>query len=537
MIAAERKETGEGDASMKVRVLSPFHAGTAAVAALGMACFLCPLSLAAQGGAARLGVFASQADVGSVTPPGKLKLDPDSGVYTISAAGANLWMKTDAFHFVWKKMSGDVSLTAGIDFPDKSGNPNPHRKALLMFRQTLDDDGVYVDAAQHGVGLTALQYRRARGATTQDIELNIDPPKRLRLEKRGDVFTMFLSNRGEPLHQIGASIRLHLREPFYVGIGVCSHNKDVVETATFSNLELRRLAPPKEPVPMALYSTLQTIGLDADSPRSIVVSSIRGHMEAPNWSRDGNSLIYNLDGHLWTIPVAGGEAGMIDTGAASRCTGSHGLSPDGDSLAISCAMPDKPETRVYVVPSHGGSPRLVTQNPNSYFHSWSPDGKTILFTRPDHGSLNIYAISADGGEEKALTAGSGTSDDPDYSADGQWIYFNSDRAGTMQIWRMRPDGSAPEQITSDGMNNWTPHPSPDGKSIVILSYPGEVTGHPANKDVSLRIITPDDRKPRSLVNIVGGSGSDNVPDWAPDGQRLAFVSYQMLPAEDNGSSQ
>jgi TolB protein len=511
--------------------------GTAILLPFACASAIRPSPGVAQTGVPLPGVFAAQTDVGSVTPSGKLNYDPFSRVYTITSAGANLWMKTDAFHFVWKKMSGDVALTADIDFPDKSGNPNPHRKALLMFRQTLDEDGVYVDAAQHGVGLTALQYRSAKGATTQDIELNIDPPKRLRLEKRGDVFTMFLSNRDEPLHQTGASIKLHFQEPFYVGIGVCSHNKDVVETATFSNLELKQLGTPAEPVQMALYSTLQTIGLDADSPRSIVVSSLRGHMEAPNWSRDGNSLIYNLDGHIWTIPVAGGTAKMIDTGSATRCTGSHGLSPDGNSLAISCAMPDKPETRVYIVPLQGGPPRLVTQNPNSYFHSWSPGGKTILFARPDRGSINIFAVSAEGGEEKALTSGSGTSDDPDYSPDGQFVYFNSDRGGTMQIWRMRPDGSAPEQMTFDGLNNWTAHPSPDGKSILILSYPREVTGHPANKDVMLRLLTPEDKKIRTLVNIVGGSGTDNVPNWAPDGQHLAYVSYQMLPAEDTGSTQ
>lgn len=522
---------------MKHPMLNRVREGAAIFFVLALAIVMVARPVAGKTAARPFGVFAGQTDVGSVTPPGKLTFDAAARAYSIRSAGANLWMKTDAFHFVWKKMSGDVSLTADIDFPDKSGNPNPHRKALLMFRQTLDEDGVYVDAAQHGVGLTALQYRRGRGETTQDIELNIDPPKRLRLEKRGDVFTMFVSNHGEPLHPTGASIKLHLQEPFYVGIGVCSHNKDVTETATFSNLDLLQLAPPKDAAQMTLYSTLQTIGLDAESPRSIVVSSVRGHMEAPNWSRDGKSLIYNLDGHIWTIPIDGGEARMIDTGEATRCTGSHGLSPDGNWLSISCAMPDKPEIRVYIVPSHGGPPRIVTQNPNSYFHSWSPDGKTILFARPDHGSINIFAVPAEGGEERALTSGKGISDDPDYSPDGQYIYFNSDRGGTMQIWRMHADGGAPEQVTDDGMNNWTAHPSPDGKSIVILSYPREVTGHPANKDIELRLLTPDDKKIRTLVKIVGGSGTDNVPNWSPDGQHFAFVSYQMLPAEDNGSTE
>jgi Tol biopolymer transport system component len=180
---------------------------------------------------------------------------------------------------------------------------------------------------------------------------------------------------------------------------------------------------------------------------------------------------------------------------------------------------------------------LVTENPWSYFHSWSPDGKTIAFTRPSHGSGNIYAISVEGNGETALTTGSGISDDPDYSPDGKYIYFNSDRGGSMQIWRMLADGSHPEQITSDEFQNWTPHPSPDGKSILILSYNKDVTGHPANKDIALRILNVADGKIRVLVNLIGGSGTDNVPDWAPDSAHLAFVSYQMLPAEDSGASQ
>lgn len=513
---------------------------SAFAAFLAMACVLSIHAgvAAAQARGEALGIFEGQSDVGSVTPAGTMNYDPASRVYTMTSAGANLWTNIDGFHFAWKKMSGDVSLTADMDFPVTTGNPSPHRKAILIFRQTLDADGVYADAAQHGVGMTALQYRRARGAMTQDIELNIDPPKTVRLEKRGDNFTMFLSLKGEPLHQTGSTMKLHLEEPFYVGIGVCSHNKDVVETATFSNVELKQLAHPAAAVPMSLYSTLQTVSIDASAVRQTVVRTIRGHMEAPNWTRDGKTLIFNQDGHISKISADGGDAKMVDTGAAIKCTGSHGLSPDGKWLAISCGMPDKPEVRVYIVPADGSAPRLVTPNPNSYWHSWSPDGKTILFVRPNQGSLIDYAIPAEGGEEKALTPLVGLSDDPDYSPDGQYIYFNSNRGGgTMQIWRMKPDGSEPEQITSDGMNNWTPHPSPDGKSILFLSYPAAITGHPANKDVALRILSTSDRSIRTLVNIVGGSGTDNVPCWAPDGQHFAFVSYQMLPTEENGSTE
>jgi hypothetical protein len=267
-----------------------------------------------------------------------------------------------------------------------------------MFRQSLDADAVYADAAQHGSGLTALQYRQAPAATTQDIELDISSPKRLRLEKRGDTITMFLSMGSEPIHQVGSSIKLHLHEPFYVGLGVCSHDVNVVEKAVFSNVELKAL-PPAKSDNLALYSALQTVGID--DPRRQMIYTMQGRFEAPNWTKDGSALLFNQDGRIMKIPVVGGTPDALNIGAATRCNGSHGLSPDGKWLAISCSMPEKPESRIYIVPSSGGTPRVITEHPNSYWHSWSPDGETLLFTRPDHGSLNIYAISANGGEERA----------------------------------------------------------------------------------------------------------------------------------------
>jgi TolB protein len=514
----------------------------AAVSALAFA-FTNSRIVAAQAAAQSLGIFENQSDVGSVTPPGVATYDPATGVYNLRSAGANLWERVDAFHFVWKKVSGDVSLTADVKVAAAGPASSPHRKALLMFRQTLDPDSVYADAALHGVGLTALQYRTSQGDTTQDIEFDIGAPERLRLEKRGDTITLFISMHGEPLHQAGASIKLHFDGPFYAGLGMCSHNSDAVEQASFSHVELQPLAPPATPAPTVLYSTLKTIAINNDARTASVILTGKGHMEAPNWSRDGKTLIFNRDGKLWTVPVTESEGSLTDAtpiniGDATDCTGSHGLSPDGNWIAMTCTTPDHPGRRVYIVPTTGGAPRMVTENPNSYFHSWSPDGKTILFTRPNHGGGgNIYSISADGGPETALTTGTGLSDDPDFSADGQWVYFNSDRAGGMQIWRMHPDGSHPEQVTFDDKRNWTAHPSPDGKSVLFLSYPSDVTGHPANKDVTLRILDTATGKIRNLVQIIGGSGTDNVPNWAPDGAHFAFVSYQFLPAEDTGSTQ
>ena len=496
---------------------------------------------AAQAAGNSVGIFENQSDVGSVMPPGTATFNAVTGVYTISSAGEDLWANVDEFHFVWKKVSGDVSLTASVKVTDGSATSHPHRKALLMFRQTLDTDALFAVAAIHGSGETALQYRRAKGDMMQTILFNIGAPQRMRLEKRGDTMTLFLSMHGEPLHQAGASTKLHLDGTFYAGLGMCARKKDTVEQATFAHVDLEQLPSRTAPAGMELYSTLHTISVDPNVPMDIVIQTGKGQMEAPNWSRDGRTLIFDREGKLWSVPANEGEGGFgearpIDIGNASGCTGSHGLSPDGKWLAMTCYALNQPGRRVYIAPAMGGAPRLVTPNPDSYFHSWSPDGKTILFTRPSHGALNIYSIAADGGQETALTSGTGISDDPDYSSDGRWIYFNSNRAGGMQIWRMRPDGSQPEQVTFDERPNWTPHPSPDGKSILILSYDKGVRGHPSNTDVTLRILNISGGEIRDLVRIVGGAGSDNVPNWAPDGGHFAFVSYQSLPAEAEGST-
>ncbi len=491
-----------------------------------------------------VGIFTDHADVGSVNPPGAASYDKGTDTYRVAAAGENIWGMTDAFHFAWKKASGDLSLTADVDFPDKSGNPNEHRKAVLMLRQSLDANGVYVDAGQHGNGLIALQYRRTPGANTQDIELNGGQggpsPKRLRLEKRGDTITLFVAMDKEPLHQVGASIQMHFDGEFYAGIGVCSHNKAVTETATFAHLELKPLTRPATPAKLALFSTLQTIGIQDSFRRALVAVTTKGRMEAPNWSRDGKSLIFDEGGRMYRVSADGGKPEKIEIGDTTGCTGSHGLSPDGKLLAITCAHPDStggPAHRISLLPAVGGTPKILTEHPYSYFHSWSPDGKTILFTRPDHGSSNFGAISVEGGPEKLLTSGTGITDDPDYSPDGKYIYFNSDKSGSMQIWRSRADGTEWEQMTKDDRTNWTPHPSPDGKSVVYISYAPGTTGHPANKEIQLRILTPDDGKIRVLVDVVGGDGSMNVNSWAPDGQHFAFVSYQMLPEEESGTSE
>jgi len=507
-----------------------------------------------------VGIFENHSDVGAVLHPGSTTFDSAKNTYTVRGNGENLWASADAFQFAWKKMSGDVEITADVQFANLTGNE--HKKAVLMFRQSLDADSVYADVALHASGLTSLQYRDQKGATTSEVESRVNnhgqlefvsgPNKypvdytgaRLKLTRRGAYVSLSIGAMGLNATYDGESIPIALTGDFYVGIGVCSHDKDVVEEANFSNVEIKNLsASAAEPV---LYSTLETVAIDTTIRR--VIYSDRSHFEAPNWARDGSYFLFNRNGHIEKLAVKGGTPEVLDTGTADRVNNDHGISPDASMLAISDnSQPTKSESGeethdslVYVLPITGGTPRRLTKKAPSYWHGWSPDGKTLAFVGQRNGDFDIYTIPVAGGEETRLTTAKGLDDGPEYSPDGRYIYFNSERTGHMQIWRMKADGSGQEQVFSDDYNNWFPHISPDGNFMVFLTYERDVTGHPGNKDVMLRLMSlggdkMTDKKITVLAKLFGGQGTINVPSWAPDSKSLAFVSYALIPPEDAGA--
>jgi TolB protein len=282
--------------------------------------------------------------------------------------------------------------------------------------------------------------------------------------------------------------------------------------------------------PRLLESRLEIFDLETGERRIVHTAPLR--FEAPNWTPDGRYLIFNQQGLIYRIPVEGGVPEEIPTGFARSNNNDHGVSPDGRWLVISHHDQAKPPGRnstIYIVPIEGGTPRQVTEHAPSYWHGWSPDGRTLAYVGERGGQYDIYTIPVEGGEETQLTNTPGLDDGPDYSPDGRYIYFNSVRTGTMQIWRMEADGSNPEQITDDDYNDWFPHPSPDGRWIVFLSYLDDIdpSTHPADKNVMLRLMDRETREITELARFVGGQGTINVPSWAPDSQAFGFVSYRL----------
>src|SRR5579863_4158650 len=280
------------------------------------------------------------------------------------------------------------------------------------------------------------------------------------------------------------------------------------------------------PKPVATAST-NSATISSTDRRAIYVAP--GRFEAPNWTEDGTAFLFNRNGRIERLKVSGGTPEVIDTGFATRCNNDHGISPDAQWLAISDNSQGDGGSRVYIVPIAGGTPWRITEKSPSYWHGWSPDGKTLAFVGQRDGDFDIYTIPAAGGDETRLTTAKGLDDGPEYSPDGKYIYFNSERTGHMQIWRMKPDGLEQEQVFSDDLNNWFPHISRDGKWIVFLTYGAEVTGHPENKDVMLRLMSLADKKITVLAKLFGGQGTINVPSWSPDSKQVAFVSYLLVP--------
>ncbi len=204
-----------------------------------------------------IGIFDGQSDIGGAVVPGSASYDPATKQYTIRCAGYNVWYQRDEFRFLWKKMSGNVSLAADITFPDTNGYGD--RKAVIMIRQDLDDDSREAFVALHGAGMIQLARRPEKNVRITDMEYRIGSrgglpggtspddlvtanAQRIGIEKRGDNFALYVSLFGEPMHQFGAPVHLHLDGPFYVGIGFCSHLPDKSDTAVFSNVVLKNAA-------------------------------------------------------------------------------------------------------------------------------------------------------------------------------------------------------------------------------------------------------------------------------------------------------
>ncbi|MCI0485102.1 MAG: biopolymer transporter TolR [Blastocatellia bacterium] len=471
----------------------------------------------------RLGIFEGQTDVGNVAKPGAAAYRAETQTFTIEGSGANMWFDNDEFHLVWKRMKGDFILRTRAQFIGRG--VEEHRKLGWIVRSHLKPNSRHVNATVHGDGLTSLQFRRSDGGPTEEVKLSLKSADIIQLERKGDTYIMSAAQSGDAFvtEQISD---VALGDEVYVGLYVCSHNKDVVEKAVFR--DTRIIVPARENfVPYRDYIGSNLEILDIESGDRKIIHRSPDSLQAPNWTPDGKALIYNSKGRLYRFDLNSGIPTVIDTDFATGNNNDHVLSFDGKMMGISHhSREDGNRSIIYTLPVEGGKPRRITARGPSYLHGWSPDGRFLVYTGEREGKLDIYKISVEGGEEIRLTDAEGLDDGAECTPDGKYIYFNSSRSGRMQIWRMKPDGSGQEQVTNDEYNNWFPHISPDGKSIVFLTFDKDVApdDHPFYKRVYIRLMASAGGKAKVIAYVYGGQGTINVPSWSPDSKKIAFVS-------------
>ena len=151
----------------------------AAIFLLFLNCAPIPLTGMASSQENKLGLFEKNGDIGAVKLPGSVEYDE---------AKRDLHRRRQRREHVGREGRLPLRLEEGVGRPLAGGRhrlprrrgKDPHRKACLMIRQSLDADSAYVDVALHGDGLTSLQFREAKGAATHEVQANVTAPRRLR---------------------------------------------------------------------------------------------------------------------------------------------------------------------------------------------------------------------------------------------------------------------------------------------------------------------------------------------------------------------
>ena len=486
--------------------------------------FLCLSAFSQQ----NIGIFEGHSDIGTNVKPGSATYIPQNDQYVISGAGYNIWFDHDEFHYVYKRMKGDFILYTRAELVGFKG-VDPHRKVGWMVRKSLDGKSAQINAVEHGDGLTSLQFRRTDGANTEEVKSKITHANIIQLERKGKTYTMRVAKYGEPFvtEQVAD---LDLGDEVYVGLFVGSHNADVAETGVFRDVRIsvpawEGLVPYKD----YLGSQLEILEM-ASGNRQIIYTSPKS-LQAPNWTPDGKSLIYNSEGLMYNFDLASRQPKVIPTGDVKNNNNDHVLSFDGKMLGLSSGVQSLGGSIIYTVPVAGGTPKQITPKGPSYLHGWSPDAQHLVFTGQRNNEFDIYRVPSVGGKEVPLTTAKGLDDGPEYTPDGKYVYFNSNRTGTMQIWRMKADGSEQQAVTKGDYHDWFPHISPDGKWIAFVSFLKEEVpsgDHPFYKHVYIRLMPITGGEPKVIAYVYGGQGTMNTPSWSPDSKKMAFISNSVI---------
>jgi Tol biopolymer transport system component len=261
----------------------------------------------------------------------------------------------------------------------------------------------------------------------------------------------------------------------------------------------------------------------------------------PVWSRDGRMMAFirqwSPGSGLYIVPAAGGAERLVGETHAFGST--LDWFPDGQALLMADKNSrDEPSAIYRLSIATGKKQQLTAPPPQSYGDfgvALSPDGRTLAFVRSiSIPASDIYVTQLSGGEPRRLTFENQVVGGLAWSADGRSIVFSSERDATTSagsLWRIDATGTSRprlEPVPGTGTRATRPAVARQGGLLAYqeLYHDANLWRAPASGG------TPE------LVN--SSTREEAVPDYSPDGSRIAFNSnrsgsWEVWIANSDGS--
>jgi hypothetical protein len=176
--------------------------------------------------------------VGDTGAAGSVQPGDADGKFTMKGSGGDIWGNADAFQFTWQSVAGDCELTARV----ASVQPQfGDAKVGLMIRSDFARDASHVGVfAYKGNKLQFLsRVGNGKPATTKEKDA-MTVPRWLKLVRKGALITCYDSADGKAWTETGHETLSNVEGPAFAGLAVCSHNRDQLATAQFTDVRLQK---------------------------------------------------------------------------------------------------------------------------------------------------------------------------------------------------------------------------------------------------------------------------------------------------------
>ncbi|MGI9192542.1 MAG: T9SS type A sorting domain-containing protein [Chitinophagaceae bacterium] len=229
--------------------------------------------------------FDGHQDIGAVGAVGDVCYNAQEQRYTVYGAGEDIWDKQDEFHFLYKKLANDVTISARVR---RMGNSYPWAKAGVMIRETLTPDSKHAMCAMTPGNGFAMQWREQTNDWTSNKDTAGTTPGWVKLERSGNIVNSYFSLDGQQWDLLQSAI-INMADTVYVGLAHTSHLDSTINDAEFDHIVINS-------IPLGLPS----VENNGYAPMRIYPNPSRGELHLQLQENDGpiQLLFYSLEGKL-----------------------------------------------------------------------------------------------------------------------------------------------------------------------------------------------------------------------------------------------